>query len=328
MLLRYLNGAGVELASPVAASLRRIGLRQTLPAEALERSAEVSKSLIKYAYTCNRLLQLLPESTPEFLLREHLHNEIREAIAGILRLRGLELPPRAAEEMLFVVRSGDAARLPYVLELLESLLDREHREMLAGLLDPISVAARDALGSRYFKDLPAEVDGELTAGCLSRRPWVSAINLDYLKRTGRGQLFESLDLKQLAESPLRDEILCSGEARDIMYSTLEKTILLKSVSLFRDIPAEKLSQIAQIAEETQWAAGSVILREGEPGDSLYIIAVGSVSIHKGAMKLTTFKKGDCLGEMAVLDHSPRRRTPLRSKTRPCSRSRRRIFTKS
>ena len=39
-----------------------------------------------------------------------------------------------------------------------------------------------------------------------------------------------------------------------MLTTLEKTILLKSVPLFKDIPGEELSRVAQIAEEQTFAA--------------------------------------------------------------------------
>ncbi len=114
-----------------------------------------------------------------------------------------------------------------------------------------------------------------------------------------------MDWTQLPESDLLKEVLAAEKTRETMYSTLEKTILLKSVNLFRDIPAEKLSQIAQITEETRWPAGAVVLKEGDPGDSLFIVAEGTVRIHKGDLDLAMFKKGDCLGEMAVLDHSPR-----------------------
>ena len=90
-----------------------------------------------------------------------------------------------------------------------------------------------------------------------------------------------------------------------MLTTLEKTILLKSVSLFKEIPAEDLSYVAGIAEEMEVHAGTVIFGEGDYGDCLYIIIGGSVRVHKGEHELAVLGRLQSLGEMAVLDGSPR-----------------------
>jgi CRP-like cAMP-binding protein len=90
-----------------------------------------------------------------------------------------------------------------------------------------------------------------------------------------------------------------------MLTTLEKTILLKSVGLFKEISAEDLSYVAGIAEEAEAAAGTSIFREGDYGDCLYIIIGGSVRIHKGGRELAVLNRLQTVGEMAVLDGSPR-----------------------
>ena len=90
-----------------------------------------------------------------------------------------------------------------------------------------------------------------------------------------------------------------------MYSTLEKTIILKSVDLFKSIPAENLSRVAQITEEVQYDANESIFAEGDYGDSLFIVVNGNVKIHKGEQELAMLGKGTCLGEMALLDDEPR-----------------------
>jgi hypothetical protein len=166
------------------------------------------------------------------------------------------------------------------------------------------VSERDTIGATHYRDLPADVIAELGKSIYSERAWVSAIAADYLNRTGRGDIISSTDWERVPARAWVQQAL-SRNRQNNMYSTLEKTILLKSVSLFSEIPAEKLSQIAQVAEETQWPAGSVVLREGDAGDALFIVANGSVRVHKGALNLATLRKGDCVGEMAVLDQAPR-----------------------
>ena len=90
-----------------------------------------------------------------------------------------------------------------------------------------------------------------------------------------------------------------------MLTTLEKTILLKSVPLFEDIPGEELSRVAQIAEEKSFPAGTTIFRDGDHADCLYVIVSGSVSIQKRGKELAVLEQGSSIGEMAVLDSSPR-----------------------
>jgi CRP-like cAMP-binding protein/ATP/ADP translocase len=304
VLIRYLEAAGLEVATPVANSLRRIGTRRQLPPEVHAKSASVAGILIREAYRCNRMLKLLPDTERESLLREHFEHEIHEAVSAVLRLQVMNLPPRTGDEVLVVVHSRDTSRLSYVMELLENLLSREQRELLTGLLEPLPVEARDAIATKHLTSLPANADAELRRLSLSSRPWVSAIVITYLRQTS-SSLPTAGEANEAGEQPAFKGEPLAAKAREKMYSTLEKTILLKSVSLFREIPAEKLSQIAQIAEERSAPSGERILREGDPGDSLYIIATGSVRIHKQERVLTYLKKGDCLGEMAVLDHSPR-----------------------
>ena len=47
-----------------------------------------------------------------------------------------------------------------------------------------------------------------------------------------------------------------------MYSILEKTILLKSVNLFQNIPGNIISKIAQIASEIHLEDKDVIFQRG------------------------------------------------------------------
>lgn len=90
-----------------------------------------------------------------------------------------------------------------------------------------------------------------------------------------------------------------------MLTTVEKVLFLKSIDLFRALPSEELSQIAEIAEEQPLVAGDLVFSEGEPGDALYLVVEGAVKVHKGDKQLVQLGVRDVVGEMAVLDGDPR-----------------------
>lgn len=90
-----------------------------------------------------------------------------------------------------------------------------------------------------------------------------------------------------------------------MYPTLEKILLLKSVDMFRDISGEDISRLIQISREVEFRAGTPVFHSGDEGHELFILLAGEISIERGGRHLATLKRGDFLGEMALLDNEPR-----------------------
>lgn len=90
-----------------------------------------------------------------------------------------------------------------------------------------------------------------------------------------------------------------------MISTVEKVLFLKSIELFSQIPGEDLVRVAQIAEENEFEDGQPLMREGELGDSMYLIVAGRVAVKKGAQVVVELGERECVGEMAILDSEPR-----------------------
>ncbi|MEZ4273448.1 MAG: cyclic nucleotide-binding domain-containing protein [Myxococcota bacterium] len=90
-----------------------------------------------------------------------------------------------------------------------------------------------------------------------------------------------------------------------MISTVEKVLFLKGVDLFRGIPGEELSHIAQITDEESHAADQKIIVQGEQGDAMYLIVDGTVRVHAGNQDLAKLGTKQCFGEMSILDSEPR-----------------------
>jgi CRP-like cAMP-binding protein len=82
---------------------------------------------------------------------------------------------------------------------------------------------------------------------------------------------------------------------------VEKVLILKSLSIFKDTPEHILADLAPLMQEEEYEQGSLIFQEGEIGDCMYIIHQGQVRIHKNSMTLAILKEKEVFGELALLD---------------------------
>lgn len=94
-----------------------------------------------------------------------------------------------------------------------------------------------------------------------------------------------------------------------MLITVEKVLFLKAVPLFASLPSEELAGLAEIAEEQSFPASTVIFRENDPGDGLYVLISGRVRVFRTVdereYNIAILGARECFGEMAVLDEEPR-----------------------
>ena len=84
---------------------------------------------------------------------------------------------------------------------------------------------------------------------------------------------------------------------------------LRQIPLFGDLPEEDLEQLYRMAETVSIPAGQFVLREGDPGDSLYVVLDGELEVtkHQGSqeIQLALYEPGQFFGEMALLERAPR-----------------------
>jgi CRP/FNR family transcriptional regulator, cyclic AMP receptor protein len=89
--------------------------------------------------------------------------------------------------------------------------------------------------------------------------------------------------------------------------------LLSRVSLFSSLSEVELARVAQVAIHRLFPAGSIILREGDPGDTCYVIRSGRARItHEHpdgrALTLTNVGPGEIFGELAMFGGDTRSAT--------------------
>jgi CRP/FNR family cyclic AMP-dependent transcriptional regulator len=96
------------------------------------------------------------------------------------------------------------------------------------------------------------------------------------------------------------------EMQDVIVKSEEKVDLFKE----RGLSAAEMKLLATFSTEERFREGSMIFREGEKGDKLFIVLDGRVRISKfipgvGEEALAVLDRGDFFGEMALIDDKAR-----------------------
>jgi CRP-like cAMP-binding protein/small-conductance mechanosensitive channel len=142
----------------------------------------------------------------------------------------------------------------------------------------------------------------LTNPGLDEEPVSAVLNRVYyaLERAGipAGEISYLIETKTSAISPSED---------------VNPEDILRRTPIFRLLEGKDLSELAASLRRVSFAPGEHILRQGDPGDSMYFVVAGRVSIAyrsaDGAGKdLATFESGDFFGEASLLTGEARSAT--------------------
>jgi CRP/FNR family transcriptional regulator, cyclic AMP receptor protein len=90
-----------------------------------------------------------------------------------------------------------------------------------------------------------------------------------------------------------------------MLNNFDRLILLRGVSIFRELRDDFLIRLSAVMDERAFASKGVIFKQGDEGQSLFIVATGAVRIHIGNQELAQLRRGDFFGEMSLFDTEPR-----------------------
>lgn len=98
-------------------------------------------------------------------------------------------------------------------------------------------------------------------------------------------------------------------SKDFGVSREDDLAFFNTVTLFRDVPESELLAIRKIARYESFAAGTVILHEGEPTNDLLIVREGTVAVFVNRdgkkIEITQIGPTSYFGEMSVFDDYPR-----------------------
>lgn len=211
--------------------------------------------------------------------------------------------------------SSDAVQRAYALEVLETQLPKDLKDVMVVLDDSHPGRSLKQLSARYAQPRLTRDQRliEIISGRDGVSPWLRACAIYAVVQFDATPCADVVASAQDEHAPIVAEtarwaltrLRESTQEGSSMRSTLEKVIILKGTSLFAGTPDEVLAAVASQMREVTAAAGETIIHKGETGDSMYIIVRGRMRIHDGDHTLTYLGPDEVVGEMALLDPEPR-----------------------
>ncbi|MGD0922499.1 MAG: HEAT repeat domain-containing protein [Terriglobia bacterium] len=240
-------------------------------------------------------------------IRSHLQNGDEEQRARALEVLEHVLPDKWRSEVFELIDS----KLPVdettdVGGLLRAAMESESSEpvLLGALYAAARSSARDVLP--LIQQLLSHPSGVVRETALFGLAQVAAPA--ELARQCRELLADPDEIvRRLAQSLSCDSGKTPQEGGTGMI-VVEKTLFLRHVPLFSNMATSELTQVASLAREVTYPAGSRIIQEGEHGDHMFLIVDGAVLIQRGETPLNKLGPRDFFGEMSIIDGEARSAT--------------------
>lgn len=341
-LVGWLDHPDLSLRSQALRSLRRCGYQAQGPAG--EKVRDRIKAEVAGAAYLLVLAKDLDQGENLALLQSALALALDQTRSRILDLLAFVYEPQAIQRVERNLAHPSRRQQAYAIELLDIIVTTDLKPYVFPLLENLPDSERLRQLQRLFPQTTASQNERLRELITSRSGlisvWTRATALYTVQQTKETTLFEvvkeALDereellretalwtlcrmnganrgycFSQLANDPsptVRSALAkwqMPGAQEEVMLSTIEKVIILKSVDIFAHVPGDVLADAARLLTEVRVSRGETIIHKGEIGDSMYIIVSGQVRVHDGDRTLNLLRDREIFGEMALLDTEPR-----------------------
>ncbi len=249
-------------------------------------------------------------SQPSTLIDSLLAQRRRWAQERVFRLLGLMYDQSAIQKAYFAFSDGSSHLFDTGLELLESVLDLEHKRSIVPLLES-QAPESDGDSSRVTRkeillQFIRQKDQLAAAAVLADlepeelRQWRP--DLEGSRPSWREQLLvtETLQWRYRLMQPKAE-----ATKEPDSLTTIEKLESLSKVNIFSRLGPHELLLLASSSSVHDYPAGEVIYREGETAHHIYNVIKGRVELRREPDQVEEIRPGGSFGALAVLSGQPR-----------------------
>jgi len=93
-----------------------------------------------------------------------------------------------------------------------------------------------------------------------------------------------------------------------LFSQDTKVQALKRVPLFEDLSRKELTELAKVSDDLEVEPGKELTKEGETGQEFFVIVEGDIEVTSKGKRVASRGGGDFVGEIALLEDTPRTAT--------------------
>jgi small-conductance mechanosensitive channel/CRP-like cAMP-binding protein len=99
--------------------------------------------------------------------------------------------------------------------------------------------------------------------------------------------------------------LSHAEQPDSSNDVAKRLGVLRSIPIFRSLPLDAAQRLAPLLKHAMFAPGEFVIRQGDEGDSMYVLITGTADVHieseSGVSEyVATLESGQFFGEMSLL----------------------------
>ncbi len=323
-LLKCLRIPKRDVREGVSEMIRRIGVSQMEVREFI--NGELFKAY-RIVFIIARL-EKLNEHPIRAVLLQKLEEDILEIVHSILFVLEFTYGREDLRRIRRIIFSDDIRARSNAVEALEELLSSTLAQRLIPLLDEIPYREKERKGGKFFP-IEQKTDMnvvELVQFILSwAGPVLNTCVISYAVLAYPEENWEPT-LTIIAESPfenLRQTAVSlierfggaqtAPERSGSVLTLMDKILHLKNIQIFSDLKINELAAIAAITKEIHHEEGDVVIREGDLGDSFYLVIDGEVAVLKAyheadEVLLARMGPGEYFGEMALFEAKPRSAT--------------------
>ncbi len=232
------------------------------------------------------------------LLERALVEAWAERREGVFRLLGLLYDPEGMYRCYLALSGGEPRSQANAVEWLEETVAREEFDRLAGVLG--ETPPLPPLPDPRSNLAPLLQDGD---------PWIARLAVSATAEMGAA--WSRAALRDIIETGPREELrllaerlLAPSEPERTPMDLIEKVFLLQRIDLLHDARSSHLALLASIAEDVDVDGGTVLLRQGEPTDALYVVVEGTVDLVGVANQKIEAGEGQAFGTWALIDEAP------------------------